>query len=99
MRPHAVKRVRRRICLRCGRSRSSDRGLVSAAAATTTAAAAAVTTTAATVSAATTAGTLFLRLGFVHVELTPAVFGAVETGDRGLRLGVGAHLDKAKALA
>src|SRR5690606_18835067 len=74
------------------------------AAATTAAAtaAAAVTTAAAaaTVAAATTAtGAVGLGLGFVDSEVAAIDFLLVQGVDRGLGLGVTAHLDKAETLA
>ena len=58
----------------------------------------ATATTAAAATEATAAGTFFTGLGFIDRQGTAAMFLAVEGGDRGLSLGIAAHLDKAETL-
>src|SRR4051812_24886281 len=69
------------------------------AASATAAAATAATITASAATAAAAAGAIFARLGFIDGELPAVMFLAVEGCDRGLCLGIAAHLHKAEALA
>src|SRR5688572_8232541 len=76
--------------------------LAATAAATTVAAATAATaavSTAATAAAATATGTVFAGLGLVDGEGSAVEVLAVQGRDRGLRLGVAAHLDERETLA
>ena len=81
-------------------------GLLIATAAATAAASTAATTTPATTAAATpvtaattTATAIFARLGFVDSQGTTTMLLIVQATNRGLRLGIAPHLDKAEALA
>src|SRR5262245_8422466 len=87
------------------RRRESIAPAAAATTTVTTAAASAATTAAVTATATTTAaaeatatGALFAGLGFVDGEGAAAVFLAVHRRDRGLGLGVAAHLDESEAL-
>jgi cell wall-associated NlpC family hydrolase len=71
-----------------------------AASATTTAAVAAAAAAAAATTAATKSATArFARLGFIDGEGSAFIILAIESGDRGLRLGVAPHFHEAEALA
>src|SRR5262245_21976091 len=88
-------------CIVDGAKRSVSIAATAATAVAAASTAAATTPAVATAAATTTAATraLFARLGFVDGQRAAIVLLAVERGDRGLRFGVAAHLDKAEALA